>query len=312
LSRALFMLPSTGFALVERAKSHLSTGEIPFTMEPESSYLKNAPEHPFDRLVWIMNRLLAPDGCPWDREQTHESLKQYLIEESYEVLDCVDSGDFAHLREELGDVALQVVFHAALAEREGRFDIRGVLDTVSEKLVRRHPHVFGETQVSGSDQVLANWETIKKQEKADRANADAPCPSLVDGVPKHLPALQKAHRLQSRVARVGFDWPSTEGTIEKVREEFDELVVERDSGNPERVYEEMGYLLFAIVNVARKMNVQPEEALQSACRKFAERFRHIETRAEEMQQSLDAMTLEEMDALWDEAKAKERKAIPGR
>ena len=268
----------------------------------ESRQPDEAPEMPFEKLRWIMRRLLSPEGCPWDREQTHESLTQYLIEESYEVVDAVESGDFEHLKEELGDVALQVVFHAALAEREDRFDIDGVLETVCEKLIRRHPHVFGDTVADTSDKVLENWEQIKKVEKADKKRDD----SLVAGVPRHLPALQKAHRLQSRVSRVGFDWPSVQGALAKVREEFDELEDEIEERKPERLFHEMGDLLFALTNVARFLDIQPEEALQAANRRFVERFRHVESGASAQGRTLDGMTLEEMDALWEESKKKEK------
>lgn len=258
----------------------------------------DAPADPFQRLRWIMQRLLGPEGCPWDREQSHDSLTQYLIEEAYEVVDAVESGDMDHLREELGDVALQVVFHSALAEREGHFNVDDVLQTVCDKLVRRHPHVFGQTRAETAGKVLENWEQIKKAEKAEKKADD----SLVAGVPGHLPALQKAHRLQERVARVGFDWPSAQGPLAKVREEFDELAEELEAGDGQRMAEEMGDLLFALANVARFLGVQPEEALQGANRRFIERFRHIERRAAEQGRNLVDMTLEEMDTLWDEAK----------
>ncbi|MFP4382285.1 MAG: nucleoside triphosphate pyrophosphohydrolase [Candidatus Sumerlaeia bacterium] len=272
----------------------------------KSSMPPDAPENPFDRLCWIMEKLLSPDGCPWDREQTHESLKQYLIEEAYEVYDAIESGDFEHLQEELGDVALQVVFHAQLARRDGRFDVADVLDGISAKLIRRHPHVFGETVAEDSKAVLQNWEQIKQREKAAKGQAEEER-SLVDGVPRHLPALQKAHRLQEKTGRVGFDWPHARGAIEKAREEFEELLEEAEKsdgpdGDHERVFEEMGDLLFAIVNVARFMKIQPEEALQAANAKFSKRFRHIEKRAREEGRELREMTLDEMDAYWNEAK----------
>lgn len=251
-----------------------------------------------------MDRLLGPGGCPWDREQTHESLKQYLIEESYEVCDAIIEGDPEHLREELGDVALQVVFHSALSKRDGGFTVDQVLDGVCEKLVRRHPHVFGETQVDGSGQVLENWEEIKKRERKAKKTDN----SLVAGVPSSLPALQKAHRIQDKVRRVGFDWPDVTGALDKVREEFQELSDEVEANqttkpSPEQI-EEFGDLLFSMVNVARLMGIQPEEALQGGCRKFISRFRHVEKRAEETGQELNKMNLEEMNVFWDEAKKK--------
>ena len=189
----------------------------------QSSQPAEAPTEPFKRLCWIMERLLGPDGCPWDREQTHLSLRQYLIEEAYEVYDTIDHEDYEHLQEELGDVALQVVFHAELARRSGRFNVDDVLTTVCDKLVRRHPHVFGSTQVTGSSEVLVNWEEIKKREKVDKKKE----PSLLEGVPAALPALQKANRIQQKVSRVGFDWPRMDEVLEKAREEFEELASAR-------------------------------------------------------------------------------------
>jgi tetrapyrrole methylase family protein / MazG family protein len=260
----------------------------------------DAPKDPFQQLCWIMDRLLAPGGCPWDREQTHESLKQYLIEEAYEVYDAIEEGDFEHLKEELGDVALQVVFHADLARKAGKFEIKDVLQGICDKLIRRHPHVFGDTSAENAGQVLANWEQIKKNEKEGKVEA----PSLVGGIPGHLPALQKAHRLQEKTGRVGFDWPDIEGALTKVREEFEELAGARDEKSKERIFEEMGDVLFSLVNACRFMGIQPEEALQSACAKFTRRFQHIERVAAGLGRSLKDMTLEEMDAIWDEAKKK--------
>jgi MazG family protein len=275
------------------------------TTELSSHMPSDAPENSFDRLCWIMDRLLGPGGCPWDREQTHESLKQYLIEEAYEVYEAIENEDHEHLKEELGDVALQVVFHSAMAQRDGRFGVGEVLDGISEKLVRRHPHVFGATQVDGAGQVLENWEEIKKRERKSKATDD----SLVAGVPRSLPALQKAHRMQSKVRRVGFDWPDATGALGKVREEFEEVAQEVERGSDDaapsaELIEEFGDLFFALANVARLMGVQPEEALQGACAKFAARFRHIEKRAAEEGRELEDMTLEEMDVFWDEAKKK--------
>lgn len=263
----------------------------------------DAPDAPFERLCWIMDKLLGPGGCPWDREQTHESLKQYLIEESYEVHEAIEAGNHEHLREELGDVALQVIFHAALAKRSGLFNIEEVLDGISEKLVRRHPHVFGTTEVEGSGQVLENWEQIKKKERADKKADD----SLLAGVPRSLPALQKAHRMQNKVRRVGFDWPDADGAIDKVHEEFDELARAAkhpdDSGPSEEQIDEFGDVLFSMVNVGRILGIQPEEALQRTCRKFAKRFRYLEQKAAENEKNLEDMQLDEMDVFWEEAKA---------
>ncbi len=261
-----------------------------------------APEESFERLCWIMEKLLGPDGCPWDREQTHESLKQYLIEEAYEVHEAIETGNPDHLREELGDVALQVVFHAALARQSGRFTIEEVLDGISEKLVRRHPHVFGQTKVDGSGQVLENWEQIKKKERASKKSDD----SMLAGVPRSLPALQKAHRMQNKVRRVGFDWPEVDGAIDKVHEEFDELAQaakhpEGDGPTDEQI-DEFGDVLFSMVNVGRIIGIQSEDALQRTCGKFAKRFRYLEQKAVEDGRKLEEMTLEEMDVYWEEAK----------
>ena len=272
---------------------------MPDSIPPAS---QNPPDDPFQKLCWVMRRLLGPDGCPWDREQTHESLRQYLIEEAYEVYDAIGDESYDHLKEELGDVALQVVFHAELARRANRFQIDDVLNAICEKLIRRHPHVFGPIQVANSAEVLTNWEEIKKQERADAQKNDT---SLLAGIPPSLPALQKAHRMQNKVSRVGFDWPRMDQVLEKAREEFEELASARKEADTGRVFEEMGDLLFALVNVARFLDVQPEEALQAACRKFARRFRHIETRAAQTGRTTQDMTLEEMDALWNEAKTLE-------
>lgn len=269
--------------------------------------LSNAPQAPFERLCWIMDRLLSPEGCPWDREQSHSSLKQYLIEEAYEVYDAVESGDMDHLQEELGDVALQVVFHAALAKEAGHFDVEAVLQGICEKLIRRHPHVFADGTAENSGEVLKNWEQIKQAEKKAGPKKDK---SLVGGIPRALPALQKAHRMQEKTARVGFEWPDVAGALEKVREEFAELdaeVVACGGKANAAMEEEVGDLLFALVNVTRYLKIQPEEALQKSCDKFARRFRYVESRAEEAGVSLKEAGLERMDGWWNAAKEEERK-----
>lgn len=283
-----------------------STEEF-FMPDFASSLPDHAPNKPFERLCWIMDELLSESGCPWDREQNHETLKQYLIEEAYEVHEAIEMGDHEHLQEELGDVALQVVFHAAIAKKNDQFNIDDVLMGICDKLVRRHPHVFGETEAKDSGKVLENWEQIKQKEKKNQ-----PDKSLVGGVPKSLPALQKAHRMQEKVRRVGFDWANAFGALEKAREEFEELAAELDSTGPgkkQRVEHELGDLFFALTNVARWMDVQPEEALQAACGRFATRFRHIESRAKEENRNLQDMSLEEMDAYWKEAKEIENETV---
>ena len=254
----------------------------------------------FDRLVEIMRRLRGPDGCPWDRQQTHQSLQRYFIEEVYEALEAIDDQDWHRLCCELGDVMLQVVFHAQLAAESGRFDIRDVLRCINEKLVRRHPHVFGNVSVDSADQVLVNWEHIKASEEGAKRQ------SVLDGVPRGLPALQEAEKVQKRAAQVGFDWPDISGVWDKVREEMEELAQEARAGDAERVEAEMGDLLFAIVNLARFLGVDPEGALRRATRRFAERFREVEKAAKEAGRRLEDMTLEEMDELWEAVKGGER------
>jgi tetrapyrrole methylase family protein/MazG family protein len=276
---------------------------------------------PFARLRVIMKRLLDPGGCPWDREQDHATLRQYMIEEAYEAAEAIDDRDDAALREELGDVALQVVFHAELAERRGAFNVEDVMDSICEKLIRRHPHVFGEVEVDGSGDVLRNWEQIKKEEKkrkAEAAGKDKRKVSVLSGVPRALPGLQRATRLQEKASRVGFDWDRAEGSAQKVREEVEEFLEQalkngggqsdaRNGGQPdEAMTEEFGDLLFALVNLSRFLGVRAEEAMEGACDKFIRRFTAIEQAAHAQGRDLKAMTLAEMDALWDEAKRQEK------
>jgi tetrapyrrole methylase family protein / MazG family protein len=262
-----------------------------------------AIREPHARLRVIMKRLLDPGGCPWDREQTHATLKQYLIEEAYEVCESIDEGDMASLREELGDVGLQVVFHAELAERAGAFTIEEVYAAICTKLLDRHPHVFGETHAADAAAVLKNWEEIKREEKRSRAEARGEGhPSVLDGVPKALPALQRALRLQEKASRVGFDWNAAEEVEVKVREEVEEFLELGSTAPAERLEEEFGDLLFSLVNLSRFLSIRPEEALAKSCAKFVSRFHHIEARARSMGREIGDMTLEELDSLWDEAK----------
>jgi MazG family protein len=247
---------------------------------------------PIDRLKQIVQRLRAPDGCPWDREQTHESLKPHVIEECYELVDAIDDKDDQGMLEELGDLLLQVVLHAQMASEEGRFDFDSVADVISEKLIRRHPHVFGDTKLATSDAVLKQWDAIKRREKTERASA-------LDGVPRGLPALARAQKTQSKAARVGFDWANAEGSLQKVKEEIEEL--ERvETG--EKLAEELGDLLFSVVNFARKSKLDAEELLQAATRKFSDRFRKMEALAESRGLSFSSLTLSEMDELWEQVK----------
>lgn len=251
----------------------------------------------FEAFKEIMARLRAEDGCPWDKEQTHETLKAYLIEETYEVIEAIDRKDDEALKEELGDLMLQIVFHARIAEEEGRFDMEEVLKTSIDKLTRRHPHVFGRLEVEDSKEVLANWEKIKKAERSLKEKE-----SVLDGVPAHLPALLKARRVQEKVARVGFDWDHIEGMLSKVEEELSEFrhaYAEQDSA---KVEEELGDILFSLVNVARFVEACPEDALRKTIDKFMTRFRYIESALDEQGLDLRRATFEEMDALWEEAK----------
>src|SRR5688572_3501274 len=254
----------------------------------------------FDDLVRLMTRLRGPDGCPWDRKQTLPDLKPYVIEESYEVVDAIDQGNRAALAEELGDLLLQAVFIAEMTREEGTFDIYDSITAIHDKLVRRHPHVFGDVVANDADQVLVNWEKLKQDERK------AENKSVLSGVPQAMPALLKASRLTEKAARVGFDWRRTEDVFDKLDEEMTELREAVAEGNAEHVHEEIGDLLFTIANIARKVNVNPEEALQSTNRKFMRRFEAMETRVREGDQNLDQLALEEMDRLWDEAKAAER------
>lgn len=251
---------------------------------------------PLEQLLRIMARLRAPDGCPWDLEQTRASLRHTVIEEAYEVAAAINSGDDANLKEELGDLLLQVVFHAQMAREEGRFDFDGVARSIAEKLVRRHPHVFGSENAADSAAVLTRWEEIKRAEKGEVHT------SALDGVSTGMPGLMRAEKVQKKAAKVGFDWDAVAPVIEKVREELAE--VEAALGDPRKVEDEIGDLLFAAVNLARKLKVDGEVALQRATDKFTARFKAIEALAREEGKELGTMTLAEMDVLWERAKAK--------
>lgn len=258
----------------------------------------------FEELVHVMVHLRSPGGCPWDRQQDHETLKPFLLEEAYEVLDAIDAGDDAELCAELGDVLLQVVFHAQVASEAGRFDADDVCRAIVDKLVRRHPHVFGDVAVADADHVVRNWEAIKRAERgADGAAAPS---SALDGVPRALPALLRAQRVQEKAARVGFDWDRVDGPLDKVGEELEELRREwaqGDGADPARVAEEFGDLLFALVNAARFLRVAPEDALRKAVDKFSSRFRRIEAVLRARGRNLADASLAEMDAVWQEVKA---------
>jgi tetrapyrrole methylase family protein/MazG family protein len=249
----------------------------------------------FLRLVDHMARLRAPDGCPWDREQTHSTLKKYMIEEAHEACEAIDRGDDEKICEELGDVLLQVVFHAQMAAERDAFSILQVIESINRKLVERHPHVFGELELRTPEEVLENWERMKATREKDRS-------SILDGIPDSLPALLRSRRIQERAAQVGFDWEHIGQVFDKLEEEIQEFRHECSGRNPERIEDELGDLLFALVNVSRYLNTDPEAALHRTVRKFITRFRHIEQRVQESGRSMDQVTLEEMDRYWEEAK----------
>ena len=259
------------------------------------------------RLYEVMKRLRAPGGCPWDREQTLQTLKPCLLEETYELLEAMDGQDLALHVEELGDVLLQVVFQCAIREEEGLFAFDDVAEALAEKLIRRHPHVFGDAVVDSSGQVLRNWEAIKQTEKGKAADRSA-----IDGVPQTLPALLKAQRTQAKASRVGFDWENSDGAAGKIAEEFAEVAEAVAGGDRQKVAEEMGDLLFSVVNYCRHIDVDAESALELANKKFGRRFREVERRIRAQGRNLKACTLAEMDAVWDEVKASERGPSPAR
>ena len=254
------------------------------------------------RLYEVMKRLRAPGGCPWDREQTLQTLKPCLLEETYELLEAMDGADLALHVEELGDVLLQVVFQCAIREEEGLFTLDDVARSLTEKLVRRHPHVFGDAVADSSGQVLRNWEAIKQTEKGKKADRSA-----LDGVPAVLPALLKAQRMQAKASRVGFDWKDASGATAKIAEEVQELREAESSGDKRKLAEEVGDLLFSVVNYCRFLDVDAESALEGTNRKFSRRFREVEKRVRERGVPLKACSLEELDAIWDEVKKAERR-----
>ncbi|HMC20377.1 MAG TPA: nucleoside triphosphate pyrophosphohydrolase [Thermoanaerobaculia bacterium] len=253
----------------------------------------------FDELVALMTRLRGPNGCPWDRKQTLESLKPFIVEEAYEVVDAIDRGQRAALAEELGDLQLQVVFVAEITREEGSFDIYDVVTSIHDKLVRRHPHVFGDVEAKDAEQVLVNWEKLKNEERK------AENKSVLAGVPQSLPALLKASRLTEKAARVGFDWRRAKDVFAKIDEEVEELREAVEEKDQQKIHDEIGDLLFSIANIARKLDVNAEEALQSANRKFSRRFESMERSVRGEGRNLDQLSLEQMDALWDQAKAAE-------
>ena len=250
-----------------------------------------------DQLTAIVAQLRAPDGCPWDREQTHASLRGGLLEEAYEVVTAIDNADDENLREELGDLLLQSVFHAQIAAEEGRFDFDAVARGIAEKLVRRHPHVFGEDQCADSTAVLRRWEEIKRAEKGGAAPK-----SVLDGIPGSLAALMRAEKVQKKAAKIGFDWEAAAPVIVKVREELAEVEAAIAAQNSDALEDEIGDLLFSVVNLARKLEIDAEVALHRATNKFIARFHAVEALTRERSLALEKLTLAELDVLWDEVK----------
>ena len=243
----------------------------------------------------IVRILRAPGGCPWDAEQTHESIRRNFLEEAYEAVEAIDEKNPDHLKEELGDVLLQVLFHARMEQEAGRFDLDGVADGICKKLIYRHPHVFGDVAVSGTGEVLSNWEALKRKEKGQATNTDA-----LEAVARALPALWRAEKVQKKARKAGFDWPDVSGALDKLSEELEELKTAAAEGT--NVAEELGDLLFSAVNAARFLKVDPEDALNGATDKFIGRFRKVEAQAAAQGKAMEDMGLEELDALWERAK----------
>jgi len=268
----------------------------------------------FERLVALQARLRAPNGCPWDVEQTHLTLRTYLIEEAYEVLEALESGDNAKFAEELGDLLLQVVFHAQIASEKGRFTAADVVREIHQKMVRRHPHVFGEKRAKDATEVLKNWEQIKAEERraqnsrqgtGESEKSEPAAASLLDGIPHTLPAVMQGYQLTRRAARIGFDWDDVEGVIAKLQEELSELGAARAAQSPEQIEDELGDVLFAAVNLARFLKIDPEIALKRTNAKFTSRFREMERLARSSGRALADLPRNEMELLWDRAKASE-------
>lgn len=260
------------------------------------------PPCSFEQLITIMRKLRAPGGCPWDAEQTHESLTRYLLEETYEVMEAIDEKSPQHLKEELGDLLLQPVFHAAIAEESGHFTIDDVIGTLCDKLIRRHPHVFGDLEIKDSNAQIENWEKIKKLEKGDER------PSALSGVPDHLPALMKAHKIGEKASRVGFDWDHADQVFAKVMEELHEFEEAWAGGDPTRMEDELGDLLFAIANLGRFLSLNPEEALRKTITRFQKRFSFVEAELFSQGVAMQNASLDKMEELWEKAKCAERES----
>ncbi|MBM7588194.1 tetrapyrrole methylase family protein/MazG family protein [Bacillus pakistanensis] len=278
----------------EASLSNLTSVYVPPVNEMEARYKE------FTTLKSIISTLRGPGGCPWDQKQTHHTLKKYLIEETYELLEAIEEDDIDHIIEELGDVLLQIMLHAQIGEDEGMFTIRDVIEKVSEKMVRRHPHVFGTTEVEDADEVVSNWEQIKQEEKS----GDGKNENILKAIAKGYPALIQAYEYQKKAAKVGFDWKDPSGAWQKVWEELKEFEEEISNDNRHKQLSEFGDLLFALVNLSRFYSIHPEEALASANQKFYRRFTYVQERVMEIGKKIEDFSLEDLDAYWNEAKDK--------
>jgi len=252
----------------------------------------------FNKLVDIMKKLRSPDGCPWDREQSYKDIATHTLEETYEVLDAIDRGDLNDLKEELGDLLLQIIFYSQIADEENQFNIDDVIEGISKKLIHRHPHVFGDTKANTSDEVVERWEMLKLKEGKK---------SVLGGVPKSLPALLKAYRIGEKTSRIGFDWEDTEGILSKIEEEARELHEARKNQDPQKTEDEYGDLLFTLANIGRFLKIDPETALRKATNKFITRFQFMEKIISEKKKNIDSLTPDEWDNLWKKAKENENK-----
>ncbi|MDR1113480.1 MAG: nucleoside triphosphate pyrophosphohydrolase [Candidatus Margulisbacteria bacterium] len=253
----------------------------------------------FNRLLDTIRKLRAPDGCPWDRVQTHDSLKPYLLEETYEALDALDKKDLPLFQEELGDLLLQIVLHSVIAEEENNFTFADVARAIADKMIRRHPHVFADTKVSGQDEIWQNWEQIKKTEKSQQS-----AQSILDSVPRNLPALFRAEKVQKKAARVGFDFTETRSVLEKIKEEIAEYeeATSAPRSDQEKILDEFGDILFSLVNLARKLDLDAESALRQSTNKFESRFRQIEKKLRQQKKDFKDCSAAELDKYWNEAK----------
>jgi len=295
-----------------RTKQKSKTAKKGAGKSPSTKMKQLTPAEWFEKLVAVQARLRAPKGCPWDREQTHQSLRTYLLEEAYEVLEALDTGNDAKFAEEMGDLLLQIVFHSQIAQEEGRFTVAEVIRGIHDKMIRRHPHVFGEARARNSAEVLRNWEQIKAEERRTskehgRKGSQGEPASLLDGVSRALPATLEGFQLTRKASRVGFDWDDSAGVLAKMQEERAELETALQAGGQQKIEEELGDLLFAAVNLARFLDVDPEIALKKANAKFARRFRAMEERARESGREFRNLSREQMEALWDATKHAEGK-----